>query len=155
MRGRATLPSVIAKIHLIFKESLMNVPSDLLYTSEHEWVKLEGNVATIGVTDYAQSQLGDIVFVDLPKVGEATTQGNNFGTIEAVKTVSDLFAPVSGKIVEVNAALADKPEAINQDCYGAGWMIKVKVTGATSGLLSPKEYEQKITEPSPDGEAAG
>ena len=124
----------------------MNVPNNLQYTSEHEWVKLEGGVATIGITDYAQSQLGDIVFVDLPKAGDATTQGNNFGTIEAVKTVSDLFAPVSGTVVEVNAALADKPEAINQDCYGAGWMIKVKISGATSGLLSPEEYQQKIAE---------
>ena len=124
----------------------MNVPNNLQYTSEHEWVKLEGGVATIGITDYAQSQLGDIVFVDLPKAGDATTQGNNFGTIEAVKTVSDLFAPVSGTVVEVNAALADKPEAINQDCYGAGWMIKVKISGATSDLLSPEEYQQKIAE---------
>lgn len=124
----------------------MNVPNHLQYTSEHEWVKLDGDVATIGITDYAQGQLGDIVFVDLPKAGDSTTQGNNFGTIEAVKTVSDLFAPVSGTVVEVNAALADKPEAINSDCYGSGWMIKVKVSGATSGLLSPEEYQQKIAE---------
>ncbi len=124
----------------------MNVPNGLQYTSEHEWVKLEGDLATIGITDYAQSQLGDIVFVDLPKVGDAVTQMQIFGTIEAVKTVSDLFAPVSGEVVEVNAALADKPEAINQDCYGAGWMIKVKLSGAASGLLTPEEYQQKIAE---------
>ena len=124
----------------------MNVPTGLQYTSEHEWVKLEGEVATIGITDYAQSQLGDIVFVDLPKVGDAVTQMQIFGTIEAVKTVSDLFAPVSGAVVEINAALADKPEAINQDCYGAGWMLKVKLSGTASGLLSPEEYKQKIAE---------
>lgn len=124
----------------------MNVPSHLQYTSEHEWVKLEGDVATIGITDYAQGQLGDIVFVDLPKVGDTVTQMQIFGTIEAVKTVSDLFAPVNGTVLELNAALADKPEAINQDCYGAGWMIKVKLSGAASGLLSAEEYQQKIAE---------
>lgn len=124
----------------------MNVPSHLQYTSEHEWVKLEGDVATIGITDYAQGQLGDIVFVDLPKVGDTVTQMQIFGTIEAVKTVSDLFAPVNGTVLELNAALADKPEAINQDCYGAGWMIKVKLSGAASGLLSSEEYQQKIAE---------
>ncbi len=124
----------------------MSVPNGLLYTSEHEWIKLDGDVATIGITDYAQSQLGDIVFVDLPQAGDATVQMQIFGTIEAVKTVSDLFAPVNGTVLEVNAALADKPELINQDCYGEGWMIKVKLAGATSGLLSPEEYQQKIAE---------
>ncbi|NUO81371.1 glycine cleavage system protein GcvH [candidate division KSB1 bacterium] len=124
----------------------MNVPNGLLYTSEHEWVKLDGDIATIGITDYAQSQLGDVVFVELPQVGAATTQMQIFGTIEAVKTVSDLFAPVSGAVTEVNGKLADKPELINQDCYGEGWMIKVKVSGATTGLLSPEEYRQKVAE---------
>ena len=124
----------------------MNVPSGLQYTGEHEWVKLDGDIATIGITDYAQGQLGDIVFVELPKAGDATVQMQIFGTIEAVKTVSDLFAPVSGEVVEVNSKLTDKPELINQDCYGAGWMIKVKLAGATSGLLSPEEYQQKIAE---------
>ncbi len=124
----------------------MNVPNGLQYTSEHEWVKLDGDIATIGITDYAQSQLGDIVFVDLPKAGDAVTQMQIFGTIEAVKTVSDLFAPVNGNVTEVNPQLADKPELINQDCYGAGWMLKVKLSGATSGLLAPEEYKQKIAE---------
>lgn len=124
----------------------MNVPNHLQYTSEHEWVKLDGDIATIGITDYAQGQLGDIVFVDLPKAGDAVTQMQIFGTIEAVKTVSDLFAPVSGGVTEVNSALADKPELINQDCYGAGWMIKVKLSSAASGLLAPEEYKQKIAE---------
>lgn len=124
----------------------MSVPNNLLYTSEHEWVKMDGDLATIGITDYAQGQLGDIVFVELPKAGDAITQAQTFGTIEAVKAVSDLYAPVSGAVVEVNEKLADKPEAINSDCYGEGWMIKVKVAGATSGLLSPEEYQQKIAE---------
>lgn len=124
----------------------MNVPSGLLYTSEHEWVKMDGAIATIGITDYAQGQLGDIVFVELPKTGEAITQAQVFGSIEAVKTVSDLFAPVSGTVTEINPNLGDKPELINSDCYGAGWMIKVKVSGAASGLLSPEEYQQKIAE---------
>ncbi|MEK7726965.1 MAG: glycine cleavage system protein GcvH [candidate division KSB1 bacterium] len=124
----------------------MNVPTGLSYTPEHEWVKMDGDVATIGITDYAQGQLGDIVFVDLPKAGDAVAQMQIFGTIEAVKTVSDLFAPVNGAVVEVNAKLADNPDLINQDCYGEGWMIKVKLSGAASGLLSPKEYQQKIAE---------
>ncbi len=124
----------------------MNVPTGLFFTSEHEWVKMNGDIAAIGITDYAQGQLGDIVFVELPKAGDTITQMQTFGTIEAVKAVSDLFAPVSGTVVEVNDKLADKPEFINQDCYGEGWMIKVKVSGATSGLLSPEEYRQKIAE---------
>ncbi len=141
-----TLPNVIVTIDQIFKEPRMNVPTGLSYTPEHEWVKMDGDVATIGITDYAQGQLGDIVFVDLPKAGDAVAQMQIFGTIEAVKTVSDLFAPVNGAVVEVNAKLADNPDLINQDCYGEGWMIKVKLSGAASGLLSPKEYQQKIAE---------
>lgn len=125
----------------------MNIPANLLYTKEHEWVKIEGEVATIGITDYAQGQLGDIVFVELPAVGAETKQMQPFGTIEAVKAVSDLFAPLSGTVVEINAALADKPEAINQDCYGAGWLIKLKISnaGQQAALLSAADYE-KIAE---------
>lgn len=122
----------------------MNIPANLLYTKEHEWVKIEGEVATIGITDYAQGQLGDIVFVELPAAGAETKQMQPFGTIEAVKAVSDLFAPLSGTVVEVNAALADKPEAINQDCYGVGWLIKLKISnaGEKQALLSAADYEK-------------
>lgn len=122
----------------------MNIPANLLYTKEHEWVKIEGEVATIGITDYAQGQLGDIVFVELPALGAETKQMQPFGTIEAVKAVSDLFAPLSGTVVEVNAALADKPEAINQDCYGVGWLIKLKISnaGEKQALLSAADYEK-------------
>ncbi|MGH7496077.1 MAG: glycine cleavage system protein GcvH [bacterium] len=126
----------------------MNVPSNLLYTKEHEWVKIEKDVATIGITDYAQGELGDIVFVELPKVGDPTTQMQPFGTIEAVKAVSELFAPLSGTVLEVNAGLADHAESINQDPYGAGWMIKIKlsagVTAASAGLLSADQYQALI-----------
>lgn len=122
----------------------MNIPANLLYTKEHEWVKIEGEVATIGITDYAQGQLGDIVFVELPAAGAETKQMQPFGTIEAVKAVSDLFAPLSGTVLEVNAALADKPESINQDCYGAGWLIKLKISnaGEKQALLSAADYEK-------------
>lgn len=108
----------------------MNVPGDLKYTKEHEWVKVEGNVAAIGITDWAQGELGDIVFVELPEVGAEVAQMETFGTIEAVKAVSDLFSPVSGKVVEINSALEDEPMLINRDPYGEGWMIKVEVTDA-------------------------
>jgi glycine cleavage system H protein len=121
----------------------MNIPENLLYTNEHEWVLLEGDIATIGITDYAQGELGDIVFVDLPQKNASTKQMQTFGTIEAVKTVSDLYAPLSGEIVDVNATLAEKPELINSDCYGAGWLIKVKVAdkSETQNLLSPADYK--------------
>jgi len=125
----------------------MNVPSDLRYTKEHEWVKIEKGVATIGITDYAQSELGDIVFVELPKAGDQTMQMQPFGTIEAVKAVSELFAPLSGTVVEWNTSLEDKPEAINQDPYGAGWMIKIKLStpdNAQAELLSAEEYRTLI-----------
>ena len=126
----------------------MNVPDDLLYTKEHEWVKIEKDLATIGVTDYAQGELGDIVYIELPKAGDQTTHLQPFGTIEAVKAVSELFAPLSGTVVEVNNRLADKPETVNQDPYGAGWMIKIKLPSATAaagaGLLTAEEYRQVI-----------
>ncbi len=103
----------------------MNVPADLKYTTEHEWVGVEGDLATVGVTDYAQGELGDVVFVELPKVGADVKRGEAFGTIEAVKAVSEMYSPVTGKVVEINGAVADDPMIVNRDCYGDGWMIKV------------------------------
>lgn len=106
----------------------MNFPENLRYTKDHEWISLEGNVATIGITDFAQRELGDIVYVDINTVGKTLNAEEVFGTVEAVKTVSDLFLPVAGTIAEVNSALNDKPEAVNNDPYGEGWMVKVAVT---------------------------
>ena len=115
----------------------MDIPTELKYTKEHEWVKTEGNVATIGISDWAQSELGDIVFVELPNVGDAVGKAQSFGTIEAVKAVSELFSPVTGTVTEVNAALEDDPMAINRDAYGEGWMIKIELT-------DPSELEQLL-----------
>ena len=109
----------------------MNIPADLKYTEEHEWVKLDGDIATAGITDYAQGELGDIVFVELPGEGDSVTQTEPFGTIEAVKAVSELFSPVSGTVVEVNSALDDDPIVINHDPYSDGWMIKVELSDTT------------------------
>jgi glycine cleavage system H protein len=106
----------------------MNIPADLKYTKDHEWVKIEGNTATIGITDFAQGELGDIVYVDINTVGQTVNQGEVFGTVEAVKTVSDLYMPVTGKVLEVNPALDASPEKVNNDAYGEGWMIKIEVT---------------------------
>ncbi|MDQ7064007.1 MAG: glycine cleavage system protein GcvH [candidate division KSB1 bacterium] len=124
----------------------MDIPLELLYTKEHEWVSVDDNVATIGITDYAQGELGDIVFVELPKVGDQTRQMEPFGTIEAVKAVSELYAPVTGKVVAINEELQESPELINQDPYGKGWMIKVELSNPEEldKLLSPKDYEQLI-----------
>ena len=105
----------------------MNTPNDIKYTKEHEWVSLDGETATIGITDYAQSQLGDIVFVEFPDINSEINQNETFGVIEAVKTVADLFAPVSGEIIEVNSSLEDSPNFINSDPYGSGWIIKIKI----------------------------
>ena len=104
----------------------MNVPTNLKYTSEHEWIRVEGDIAYVGITDYAQAQLGDIVFVDIQTEGETLNAGDVFGTIEVVKTVSDLFLPVAGEVLEQNEALADQPELVNTDPYGEGWLIKIK-----------------------------
>ena len=104
----------------------MNFPTDVKYTKEHEWIRVEGDIAYVGITDYAQEQLGDIVFVDIPTVDETLAAGETFGTIEVVKTISDLFVPVAGTILEQNEALADQPELVNQDPYGEGWIIKIK-----------------------------
>jgi glycine cleavage system H protein len=120
----------------------VNVPSDLKYTKEHEWVKVEGNIATVGITEWAQEELGDIVFVELPQVGDSVEQMGAFGTIEAVKAVSDLFAPVSGTIKEINSGLDDDPMAINRDPYGDGWMIKIELSkaGEVEQLLDATGY---------------
>ena len=124
----------------------MTVPEDLLYTNEHEWVRVEGDVAVVGITDYAQGELGDVVFVELPAVGTAVKQADAFGTIEAVKAVSDLFAPASGEVVEVNPLLTDAPETVNKDPYGEGWMIKVRLSsaGELANLLKADAYKQLV-----------
>ena len=109
---------------------IMNFPTNVKYTKEHEWIRLEGDVAYVGITDYAQEQLGDIVFVDIPTEGETLAADEVFGTIEVVKTISDLFLPVTGEILEQNEALADQPELVNQDPYGEGWLIKIKPAAA-------------------------
>jgi glycine cleavage system H protein len=118
-------------------------PEDLLYSKEHEWVRLDGDTATIGITDYAQGSLGDIVFVELPKVGATIEQFGNVGVVESVKAVSDLFTPISGEVIEINGTLDDDPAAVNREPYGAGWLIKVRLrdNGETANLLSPTEYE--------------
>jgi len=124
----------------------MNVPSELKYTKEHEWVKIEGNVATIGITDFAQGELGDIVYVDVDSLDEELNEGDVFGSVEAVKTVSDLFLPVSGKVIEFNEGLEDQPELLNTDPYGEGWIIKVEVAAGfdSSILLSDEDYKTVI-----------
>lgn len=122
---------------------MANIPSDLQYSADHEYIKAtsDPNVYAIGITDFAQDQLGDIVFVELPKVGATFASHDTFGTIEAVKAVSELFSPVAGEVVEVNNALDQDPSAVNRDPYGAGWMIKVKVSGAPSGLMDAAAYQ--------------
>jgi len=124
----------------------MNFPEDLKYTKDHEWIRINGNEATVGITEFAQSELGDIVFVDITSVGIEKTHGENFGTIEAVKTVSDLFMPVDGKVLEVNPLLEDKPELVNSDPYGDGWMIKMSISNAAqvNSLLSAEDYKKEI-----------
>ena len=124
----------------------MNFPEDLKYTKDHEWIRVEGDVAYVGITDYAQSELGEIVYVDITTEGETVAKEEVFGTIEAVKTVSDLFMPASGEVLEVNAELEDAPELVNQEPYGKGWLIKVSVADAAEldNLLSAEEYQQLI-----------
>ena len=124
----------------------MNIPENLYYTNDHEWIKVEGNTGIVGVTDFAQHQLGDIVFVDVASVGETLAEGETFGTIEAVKTVSDLFLPVDAEVIEFNDALNDEPELINKDPYNAGWIIKVTVSDLTklSSLLSAAQYKALV-----------
>ncbi len=124
----------------------MNFPTDVKYTNDHEWIRVEGDVAYVGITDYAQSELGEIVYVDITTEGETVTKEEVFGTIEAVKTVSDLFMPASGEVLEVNAELEDAPQLVNEDAYGKGWIIKVALSDPTEldALLSATEYEQLI-----------
>ena len=126
----------------------MNFPENLKYTSEHEWVRLDGEFAYVGITDYAQEQLGEIVFVDVPSVGETLALGEVFGTIEVVKTISDLFLPVSGEILEINDALEDNPELVNSDPYGEGWIVKVKPSDLSEldTLLDATAYRKLINE---------
>lgn len=123
----------------------MNIPENLRFTKDHEWVMIEGDTATIGITDFAQGELGDIVFVDINTTGQALAANDVFGTVEAVKTVSDLFMPVAGTIEEVNPALDANPELVNSDPYGEGWMVKVKLDGpADEGLMSAADYKNLI-----------
>ncbi len=126
----------------------MDFPKDLKYTKEHEWIKVEGNMATIGITDYAQDSLGDVVYVELPQEGATVTKHEAFGVVESVKAVSDLYSPVSGSVSEVNDAIIDSPEAINEDPYGDAWMIKVDVSNKSelSDLLSAEDYLKFIEE---------
>ena len=124
----------------------MTIPSELKYTKDHEWVKLEGDIATIGITDFAQGELGDIVFVEVETVGETLDAEEIFGTVEAVKTVSDLFLPIAGEILELNEVIEDAPETVNEDPYCAGWMIKMKVSDISqfNALLSSEEYNNLV-----------
>ncbi|MDP5076581.1 MAG: glycine cleavage system protein GcvH [Nonlabens sp.] len=124
----------------------MNIPADLKYTKDHEWLRVEGDTATVGITDFAQGELGDIVYVEVETIDDTLTQDEVFGTVEAVKTVSDLFLPVSGTITEFNDALADTPELVNSDPYGDGWMIKMTIEDASQleGLLSAEAYQELV-----------
>ncbi|HUL42968.1 MAG TPA: glycine cleavage system protein GcvH [Bacteroidota bacterium] len=124
----------------------MTFPENLKYTKDHEWIRVEGNTGVVGITDYAQGELGDIVFVELPQKGKKLKQGESFGSIEAVKAVSDLYSPVSCEILEVNAALAKNPEVVNKEPYGGGWMVKVAITGSSelAQLLDAKKYRELV-----------
>lgn len=122
----------------------MKIPENLKYTKDHEWIRVEGDFGWIGITDYAQGELGDVVFVELPKVGAKLTKGKSFGTIEAVKAVSDLYAPVTGEVAELNRAIQDTPEVVNKDPYGEGWMVKVKISDKNdlATLVDAKAYKE-------------
>jgi len=124
----------------------MNTPKHLKYTKTHEWLLIEGSMATVGVTDYAQGELGDVVFVELPAVGTKVAANSSFGTIEAVKAVSDLYAPLSGEITDVNTELSSSPDLVNKDCYGKGWMVRIKMSspGEAATLLSAGDYEAVV-----------
>lgn len=125
----------------------MNIPADLKYTNDHEWVKVEGDVVVVGITDYAQGELGDVVYVELPQPGDEVEQGASFGTIEAVKAVADLFSPVSGEVVEINESLEDEPEAVNRNPYEDGWMVKIKMADAAQldALMDAGAYTTHIS----------
>lgn len=122
----------------------MNIPEGLKYTKDHEWVKIDGKTAIVGITDYAQSELGDIVYIDINTVGQEVGEHEIFGTVEAVKTVSDLYMPVAGKVTEINPVLDGSPEKVNEDPYGEGWMIKVQMKGSSDSLLSAAQYKELI-----------
>jgi len=124
----------------------VNIPEELKYTEEHEWIRLEGNIATVGITDFAQSELGDIVYIEVDTLDSEINSNDVFGTVEAVKTVSDLFMPVTGKVIEVNSSLEDAPEVVNDDPYGQGWIIKIEVTNPTDveTLMSSDNYRNLI-----------
>lgn len=140
------LPREFFRLNLANNKNKMNTPAELKYTKDHEWVKIEGNVATVGITDFAQGELGDIVFVDVDTVDDELNAGEVFGSVEAVKTVSDLYLPISGKVIEFNAALEDEPELVNSDPYGKGWIIKIELAeGADqSELLSAEQYQETL-----------
>jgi glycine cleavage system H protein len=126
---------------------MTRIPDDLVYSEQDEWARVEGDRVTVGITDYAQQQLGDVVFVELPAVGTSIARGEPFGVIESVKAVSDLFAPLSGEVIAVNEALASRPELVNEDCYGEGWMLVVRASGdATAGLLDAAAYAKHADE---------
>lgn len=124
----------------------MNIPTDLLYTKDHEWVKIDGDIATVGITDFAQGELGDIVFVEIDSVGKTVNAHEVFGTVEAVKTVSDLFMPISGEVIEMNPNLDADPASVNNDPYGSGWMIKIRISSGVdrSHLLSSSDYQDLL-----------
>lgn len=143
MRSPRAAPNDKARlVRLARLKVIMNIPDELVYSTDHEWVRLSGNRATIGITDYAQDALGDVVYVELPAVGSIATNGKSFGEIESTKSVSDLFAPVSGIVVEVNASLSDSPQSLNQDPYGDGWICVVELDDASdrTTLLSAEAY---------------
>ena len=124
----------------------MNLPNDLRYTKEHEWVRIDDNILTVGITDHAQSELGDIIFIEFPELNQMISKDEPFGTIEAVKTVADLFGPVSGKVIEINEALEDNPDLVNSDCYGQGWIVKITCTDDSQldDLLDSEKYKEMI-----------
>jgi len=123
----------------------MNIPSDLLYTKDHEWIKIENGIATVGITDYAQGQLGDIIFIELPEIGDSVQAEDSIGTIEAVKTVADIYSPMNGEILEVNINLEDNPDSLNTDPYDSGWIIKLNnFTNNDDNYLTPDQYKSLI-----------
>ncbi|HNU07762.1 MAG TPA: glycine cleavage system protein GcvH, partial [Pyrinomonadaceae bacterium] len=130
----------------IISKNMANIPENLRYSKDHEWVSVDGDIATIGVTDYAQHSLGDVVYVDLPRVGDSFATHEAFGSVESVKAVSEIFTPVAGEVTEVNDGLNDAPESVNTDPYGAGWMLKVKMTNPNEadGMMSAVEYEEYL-----------
>jgi len=131
---------------VLHKLSVMNIPAELKYTKDHEWVRIDGDIATIGITDFAQSELGDIVYIEIETIGDTVEKDAVFGTVEAVKTVSDLFMPIKGEVLELNAQLEGEPELVNKDPYGNGWMVKVKIADVSqlSELLSADAYQSLI-----------